>query len=218
MLDVRLLGELKGESYDASLNEEGKIAATKKSNTMYLHNMDLCSILGIYYPEPANPGNTKEYTLHMDGQEAGVTPKFSIFIAIPALQEILYRDVANMSREDWQPSAHDKYPAIDMSSSYFTKSRHNSPTEFSDIIDPCGELASQATAQNLVRHPDFLKEFCKHKIIESNRKTILEYQTINPATIQKGQLVEVCIEFKAILTKHAKWKTIVIPRAIVILR
>ncbi|KIJ48798.1 hypothetical protein M422DRAFT_247155 [Sphaerobolus stellatus SS14] len=210
MLDVQLLGELKGESYDAILTEEGKIVATKKSSTMYLHNMNLCSNLGNYYPKPANPGNPKEYTLRVDGQEAGVTPKFRLqgylkdielphlinslpkdlqwskirfqisgirnedftntILAIHALQEILYQDVANMSREDWQLSSYDKYPAIDLSSSYFAKSRHNSPTEFSELLDPCGELASQATAQNLVQHPDFLKEFCKCKIIESNRK------------------------------------------------
>ncbi|KIJ36859.1 hypothetical protein M422DRAFT_260721 [Sphaerobolus stellatus SS14] len=75
-----------------------------------------------------------------------------------------------MSREDWQPSAYDKYPAIDMSSSYFAKTRHCSPTEFSELINPRGELALRATAQNLVRHPDFLEEFCERKIIESNDK------------------------------------------------
>ncbi|KIJ33249.1 hypothetical protein M422DRAFT_264792 [Sphaerobolus stellatus SS14] len=71
---------------------------------------------------------------------------------------------------------------------------------------------------NLVRHPDFLEEFCERKIIESNDKIILNYQNINPATIQKGQLVEVCVEIKAILTKRARWKTIIILSAIVIIR
>ncbi|KIJ33273.1 hypothetical protein M422DRAFT_264822 [Sphaerobolus stellatus SS14] len=223
---------------------------------MYLHNMDVSSILGNYYPEPTNAGNPKEYTLRLSGQEARYIPKFRLqgyltdievpqltnslpknlqwskirlqvsgfgneyfmntILVIRALQEILYRDVANMSREDWQPSAYDKYPAINMSSSYFAKRRHCSPTEFSELIDPHRELALRATAQNLVRHPDFLEEFCERKIIESNDKTILEYQNINPATIQKGQLVEVCVEIKAILTTRARWKTIIIPSAIVI--
>ncbi|KIJ31958.1 hypothetical protein M422DRAFT_266324 [Sphaerobolus stellatus SS14] len=178
---------------------------------MYLHNMDVSSILGNYYPEPTNPGNPKEYTLRLSGQEARYIPKFWLqgyltdievphltnllpknlqwskiwlqvsgfgneyftktILAIRALQKILYRDVANMSQEDWQPSAYDKYPTINMSSSYFTKTRHCSPTEFSELIDPCRELALWATAQNLVWHPDFLEEFCKCKIIESNDKT-----------------------------------------------
>ncbi|KIJ35901.1 hypothetical protein M422DRAFT_261857 [Sphaerobolus stellatus SS14] len=225
---------------------------------MYLHNMDVYSILGNYYPEPTNAGNIKEYTLHISGQEARDIPKFKLqgyltdikvphltnslpktlqwskirfqvlgfgneyftntILAIHTLQEILHRDIADMSREDWQPSAYDKYPAINLSSSYFAKIRHCTPTELSELIDPCGELALRATAQNLVWHPDFLEEFCEQKIIESNDKTILNYQNINPATIRKGQLVEVCIEIKAILTKRARWKTIIIPSAIVIIR
>ncbi|KIJ41625.1 hypothetical protein M422DRAFT_255243 [Sphaerobolus stellatus SS14] len=72
------------------------------------------------------------------------------------------------------------------------------------------------TSSNLKRHE--ATHTAESAFEDHPRRRILEYQTINPATIRKGQLVEVCIEFKAILTKCAKWKTIVIPRAIVILR
>jgi len=159
---------------------------------------------------------------------------FKSIRGIKTIHEVFNRHIPASSCQEWNYTLYEEHPAVDFQCSYFAKDGDEFAAQFPKNVDPFGILTRAGKQKGLRISTDCLIEYYERTIKPSGDQLyvwgltfashcwtdhirLVKHNTVDPAILRRGHLVEVTMAFQLIRTKRGKWLMLAILRSIEVL-